>query len=1003
MFLFLITISSVDAQKYDFKVYSVNDGLPQGQVNDIYQTSDGFIWFATNGGGLSRFDGKNFKTYTTRDGLRNNAVQKILEDSDGNLWVSNYPGGVVTFKGDSFVNPFPEDSLSNFEVWQIKEFSNGEIWFGTYEGGIFILKDGDLSRLTVEDGLISNSIWDFKEDKDGRIWVATQEGISVINTDSTITNYTTEDGLSGEKVYRFAENHQGEMWFGTSDGITVWDGENFRAIKEINGISLGYVLDVEADSDGRIWIGTESKGVFVYDGEEYTHFTRKNGLSSNYIFTFYEDKDDNMWIGTNENGASLYRGSAFLFYDRDFGLSTNEVLNVLMDSRGTLWMGTMEGIQSFDGDKIKKHPLPGEYENKYIWEIEELSNGNVVFVMPDNTLMEYDGEQFHNFTSKKGLKKWFIYDLFVDSNEVLWIATDEGLFRLKEGELNQFTKEDGMAGNVVLSVQEGNNGLLFIGTYEGLSIYDGDTFKNISISDGLVNNGINYTVQDEEDNIWVGTDGGVSVLQPNENNESYSISNFGKEEGMDLLATHFLWFDEEGYLWQGTNGGLNRLDVPRYWETGEMNLVQYALSDYGMGVEFNFKAITEDKENNAWFGSMDGVLKLDVSKLQQQKSKDLPTVHIINIKRNSESINWANYTTDLNYKTGSLDFPYVEFPYGEHSYTFTFVGLDYLYPRNVQYRYKMEGFDDEWMPVTAVNNAIYTNLEPGNYTFVVQAISSGQDLNPNTATYSFSVAYPFWQTYWFYGLVFISMAGLIYGYIKIRLGMLEKNRLQKLVNEQTKDLQEALAEKEVLIKEIHHRVKNNLAVISGLIELQMGYTDNEFASRILSESQRRVRSIAMIHEKLYQNERLAEIDFERYIRELVDIINYSFSHIEKDIAVDTEIEDISLGIVQAIPCGLILNELVSNCFEHAFKGRSKGSIKVSLQVEDEEAKLQVSDNGVGMPDDIELKETDSLGLTLIETLVSQLQGDLDIDSSKEGTKFTITFEIKEAMKQIPVD
>jgi two-component sensor histidine kinase len=234
--------------------------------------------------------------------------------------------------------------------------------------------------------------------------------------------------------------------------------------------------------------------------------------------------------------------------------------------------------------------------------------------------------------------------------------------------------------------------------------------------------------------------------------------------------------------------------------------------------------------------------------------------------------------------------------------------------------------------------------------------------------------------------------------------MLEKQRLQEQVDEQTKDLQEALAEKEVLIKEIHHRVKNNLAVISGLLELQMGYADNSFVSRVLSESQRRVQSISMIHEKLYQNERLAEIDFEKYVHELIDIIAYSFSSPDKDINIDIEIDDFKLGVDQGIPCGLILNEVVSNAFEHAFKGRKEGTIKIRMNEIGRKVRLIIKDDGKGLPENFENTERDSLGVTLVETLSQQLQGEYEMTSNGEdgqGTRFSLEFEKEEAPLKVP--
>lgn len=1000
-FLFLPVL--VLGQRYDFKTISVNEGLPHGQVHHIHQTQDGYIWLATNGGGLVRYDGHNFATFTMQDGLQSNAVHRIFSDSDQNLWFSNDPGGLLTFKGDSLINPYPDAQISDYEVWSMEEVQ-GKSWFGTYQGGIFIKGDEEFQQLTTADGLINNSVWDIYEDTSGNIWVGTEEGVTVISDQDT-TNYTIDDGLSGNRIYRIIEDDSGTIWIATNNGITRRHDERFESITEIKDVELNYIFDIKEASNGNIWIGTETKGVFVFDGESYTHFTRENGLSSNYTYYLFEDHNQTMWVATNENGVNLYNGDAFQFYDNDFGLVSNGVLSVFVDRDGIRWFGTQKGIQSFDGDRVVSHDLPREYENNYIWEIEQLPNGDMLFLMPDNTLMRYDGNKFSDFSSASNLGDLFIYDVFVDSSDQIWIGADTGLHLLKDDGVQTFTMEDGMAGNVVQHIYQGSKNNYYLSTTNGFSIFDGTDFRNLTIEDGLNNNTIHYATLGPKNNIWLGTSGGISVIKSGNPNK-VEIDNFGKKHGMDLVATHFLWFDEQGYLWQGTNGGLNRLNVPQYNQTGQMELVRYGLSDKEMGIEFNSKAIDGEPGGNIWMGSMNGALKLDASKLKP--SKTVPIPKLTNIEQNGKPVNWTTFVDQLQYKNGQLEFPSISFPPGEHSYTFSFVGINYRNPENIRYRFKVEGFEDEWMPVTSVNSATYTNLEPGDYTFKVQALpnGSGHSSDTVTASYPFSVDYPFWQTNWFMGLSIIGIVGLIYGYIKLRVGMLEKERLRYLVDEQTHHLQEALEEKEVLIKEIHHRVKNNLAVISGLLELQIGYANNPFVDRVLAESQRRVQSISMIHEKLYQNERLAEIDFEKYVRELVDIIAYSFSYSKKDIDVVIEVEDFKLGIDQGIPCGLILNELISNAFEHAFKEQKTGTIEINIERNrsTDAVQIMVRDDGIGVPEDFNIKQKDTLGITLIKTLVKQLEGELEIESTEgRGTCFQISFQKTPSPQQIPIE
>lgn len=1000
--LLFITMHSSYGQKLNFKSYSVSDGLPQAQVHDVVQTDDGYIWMATYGGGLAKFDGKKFTTYTKKDGLRDNSIEELFVDSRDNLWVASDNGGVARFKGDSLVYPFENDSLANYAVVSMTERRNGNLWFGTYEGGIFIQQGDTLDRLTKADGLSSNIIWDMHEANDGSVWLATQNGISVYK-DDTVQTYSKQQGLSGKVIYKVLERENGSKWFATANGLTVWDGQSFDTITQVNGNPLNRVYDVLETSDGKLWIATASDGVYIQDDSTYTHITKKNGLNSNYIYRLFKDQNNNIWIATDEDGVNLYKGNGFIIYNKNTGLRSNKILSVYRDSEDTLWLGSTEGLESFNGETSQIHPLPGDYENNYIWNIAGLPNGNKLIAMPDGTLMEYNGKSYTNFSKQYDLSELYIYDMMVESANVLWICTDQGLYKISlgSGEVTHFTMEDGLANEIVNNIFEDSRGRKWIGTYYGLNVLENGQFTTIRMEDGLVHNQINYITEDDSGNVWVGTRGGISVFKDGAYQQQKDIRNFTKADGMTLMNTHFLWFDQKGHLWQGTNGGLQKLNVPLYWKTGTMSISHYALSKNGLGLEFNFNAIVADSQR-AWLGSMGGLVRLRPAKLKRQP---LSKVDLTQISANTMPVEWDKYTTDLDYHNGMLDFPPITFPPSKNILEFHFRGLSYTNPQNVVYRYKLEGFDSDWMPVTANSSAVYTNLNPGDYTFVVEAKYSGGNFADTKTIYNFSVGYPFWRTYWFYGLVLLAIAGLIYGYIRIRIDYLEKNRLKQLVDEQTEHLQTALEEKEVLIKEIHHRVKNNLAVISGLLELQMGHADSDFANRVLSESQRRVQSISMIHEKLYQSERLAEINFEKYVRELIDIISYSFSYPNKEIEVEVNIDDFKLGVDQGIPCGLILNELISNAYEHAFSGRDKGKICITFEkLDGEMIRLSVRDDGIGLPADVgdDLENSQSLGLVLVDTLTTQLEGSLHINRLDRGTEFIIDFEMKEAPLKVPV-
>jgi two-component sensor histidine kinase/CheY-like chemotaxis protein len=212
----------------------------------------------------------------------------------------------------------------------------------------------------------------------------------------------------------------------------------------------------------------------------------------------------------------------------------------------------------------------------------------------------------------------------------------------------------------------------------------------------------------------------------------------------------------------------------------------------------------------------------------------------------------------------------------------------------------------------------------------------------------------------------------------------ERTRAEELIKT-------SLREKEVLLQEIHHRVKNNLQIISSLLSLQSSYIRDPQASAIFQDSQNRVRSMALIHEKLYQSENLARINFGEYVHNLVTFLFRSYKSDSSVIALKIQADGIYLDVDSAVPCGLIVNELVSNALKHAFAPGQAGEIRIQLfQDVPDQYRLEISDNGVGIPSDMDFRHTESLGLRLVSTLVDQLDGHIELDR-RRGTAFKVTF------------
>ncbi|HAG81320.1 MAG TPA: hypothetical protein DCL61_09125, partial [Cyanobacteria bacterium UBA12227] len=204
-------------------------------------------------------------------------------------------------------------------------------------------------------------------------------------------------------------------------------------------------------------------------------------------------------------------------------------------------------------------------------------------------------------------------------------------------------------------------------------------------------------------------------------------------------------------------------------------------------------------------------------------------------------------------------------------------------------------------------------------------------------------------------------------------------------------IQASLREKEVLLQEIHHRVKNNLQVISSLLDLQSQYIEERSTLDLFRESQNRVKSMALVHEKLYQSQDFASINFIEYIENLTSYLFQVYAVVAGTIALELNIDKVNLTIDTAIPCGLIISELVSNALKYAFPSGRQGTIQVALRAESGDYyTIVVKDNGIGLPTNLNLKTSKSLGLQLVNVLTEQLEGTLELDCSS-GTEFTIRF------------
>lgn len=233
--------------------------------------------------------------------------------------------------------------------------------------------------------------------------------------------------------------------------------------------------------------------------------------------------------------------------------------------------------------------------------------------------------------------------------------------------------------------------------------------------------------------------------------------------------------------------------------------------------------------------------------------------------------------------------------------------------------------------------------------------------------------------FWISGLIALLVVGWIFS-------------LSKQVKSKTSELSKALEEKEILMQEIHHRVKNNLAKISGLLDLQISTADHPAVEQSLSNSKSRINSMALIHDKLYQTQRYKTVQLDNYLQELVTTIHTSYNIKEDSVVLTFDCDPVELSVDKAVVCGLLVNELIVNAYKYAFDGHNKAQLKVSLKSSNEGFKLSISDNGPGLPQDFDDLVGKGLGTILIKNFAEQLSADMQVRSNVEGTTFTFEFK-----------
>ena len=803
LFLFSF-VYQIEAQTTGFLYFNSENGLINNQATSLEQDDDGRLFIGTMAG-LSVFDGDHFTSFGKNQGLAEQWITSLKKDKEGNIWIGHWSGGTSRWnKKTELIENIQTEKLFNFStVSDIEKDDFGNIWFATEGEGIFFFNPetktinqlANTKKLNVSDIFI----------KGEKILAACDQGLIYIRTISKAATATAglfglTQGLFSKNLTAVAIDVHDMVWMGSADGgisaieLKYLDEPTiFRKqiqFTENQKTPSQFIKKIYIDKKFTVWVGTAGGGVAYFSyanghsakdkilGGYFTTFNTTQGLNYYSVNAIFQDRENSYWFAT-DMGLNQYRGDFYQLFDEQDGLSGTIVWSIYSNKKGTVWLGTNKGLSMLSREKNKNN-----YSCK-------------------------------SFLKKEGYPEEPVWSVYEDKESNLWIGTSSGVFLLRKSKnkIQQITINDGLASNNVVSFGEDNAGYIWCGTKEGLSrISKNDlSIKNFTAENGLPSGYVYKIFTDSKNRTWFSCLGtgirtlmGDKLIDPFPRaklNEKFimafaedskgkiwmatygsgiysfdgdSLQNYSVKEGLSSDMTHSIVSDKQNNIWVGSNKGIEKFNQT----TGKIFL--FAREQGLMGEETNPGAADFDEENNLWFGTIGGALKLNLN--NQITNLVRPTIRVSGVK--------------INFSEKGFPIDNV-FSSKENNLSFVYSAVSLLFPEKLYFEYTLFGHDHTWVRVNPkVREAHYTNLSAGKYIFKVRAINSDGIIS-ETASYSFEIKPPFWQTALFFVSVFI--------FILFVLFALEKNRTRKRKKEIEKRRQ--------LLSEFSKKYENTISAL----------------------------------------------------------------------------------------------------------------------------------------------------------------------------------------------
>lgn len=810
-----------------FKRFAIDNPMSYKYVMTIAQDKDGFMWFGGQEG-LHRFDGHQllsfYNTPSIDNSLSSNVISRVIIDSKQRLWIGTRGGGLNLYQPETkrfrhLTTQTSNAQISNDGINTLFEDSAGKIWIGT-ENGLNILSiSGERwdvvqihQKLGDESSLSHNTVYSVIETDDKEIWVGTNGGgISVFDLSGHFKRtikYAPKknDNYVNKYINTLFKDQQGNIWVGTVDqGLLKYSADENNTfhytfnVDDDKSISSNTIHNVYQDSKNNIWIATDN-GLSIYDTKTNTferfHHSASNpySVSSNYIMNFFEDPNGLMWIGTN-NGLNRWDPTMTTFRQytaREYpALDRSNITSFSQASSQSIFFSAYNGRiyqLSVINDEVTELDLGDYFENlrvmtlfyddNYLW-VGTRASGLYRVNLITQAIKAYK----HDELNLSSISANSVTDIIKGLKGQLWVSTfNQGLNRLNaDGSFTRYVSdknspETGPSNNSILHLLEDEQGIIWIATYGGgLSRFDPKTEKFHHITNDEANpNSLSsdlswYLLLDNDKNLWVSTQAaGLNVLPYSDRiQQNYQFTRIDTNDGMKSQTVYAMTQDSFNDIWLSSNQGITRYSL------NSKTFKHFDLSHGLVDLDYNHGAIFKSLDNVIFFGAGKGVSSIQPHNNQNKITP--PQVRLTNVLKLNEPMTFSSALTDL--KNLELD-------YDDQLISFEYVGLNYAYPESTKYKYRLLGFDQEWLDAGKARRATYTNLPAGDYQLQIIAGNSDDVWSEPGLTLDILVKPAPWNTWWAYILYTLAIALALLFYSRLLNRKLVVEQQQKLYLEQ---------------------------------------------------------------------------------------------------------------------------------------------------------------------------------------------------------------------------